>query len=186
MKRLLLAIAALIYALLCFMNIVAFGDSYKFEGKMAIEKDSNEFAIYKLRNIIDIEQLSSINFDTLEFADTPIVKIDDIITYNVHSHEVHLTDSAYKALCKLDFTSVFAVCCGKEPQYLGVVWNGLWSVSFNGIVIVKPHNYKGKTIRISLGYPSEKFFSGVDPRSKSVLINSLKQSGKLIFTDKDK
>ena len=53
-------------------------------------------------------------------------------------------------------------------------------MSFDGVTILKPISSNQNTIRIELGYPSENFFSGDDPRDDPKLIKSLEQAGKLL------
>ena len=58
----------------------------------------------------------------------------------------------------------------------------MWSsMSFDGVTIwIPPILEELHVIRLELGYPSSELYTGEDPRSNPVMIESLEQAGKLI------
>ena len=52
-------------------------------------------------------------------------------------------------------------------------------MSFDGVVICEPLVPDDNTITLQLGYPSQDFYSGEDPRSHPDILHSLEQAGKL-------
>lgn len=111
-----------------------------------------------------MEALSHVNI-----AEEPIISTEDIISYDAQSHELILTDAAYKRIVQLNVPTTgksFLVCIGKEPQYWGAFRTLLSSQSFNGVTIIQPplNTQENKVIKIGLGYPSESFHKGDDPR----------------------
>lgn len=145
-----------------------------------------EFAIY----LVDLDQGMSaqdalqVDLDELELADTPILAIDDIISYDWETHAITLTDTAYERLAQLQVPiapgAPFVVCVGREPVYRGAFWASFSSASFDGIAIVLPP-VEELPIRIQLGYPeSLGLFTGEDLRSDPRILQALAETGKLI------
>jgi hypothetical protein len=126
-----------------------------------------------------MEALSHVNL-----TDQPIISIEDVITYNAQTHEIKLTDEAFERIYQLDVSTggkSFIVCVNKAPIYWGAFWV-LWSsMSFDGVTIWMPPIFEGpNVIRLELGYPSSELYTGEDPRSNPIVIESLEQAGKLI------
>ena len=73
------------------------------------------------------------------------------------------------------------VCVDKAPIYWGAFWV-LWSsMSFDGVTIWLPPIFEElNVIRLELGYPSSALYTGEDPRSNPVVMESLEQAGRLI------
>ncbi len=134
--------------------------------------------------IEDIYPTEVEDFRCLNIADTPIIGIDDIITYNNLIHELQLTDSAYDRISQLEIPvrgKAFLVCVDRKPIYWGAFWTPISSMSFNGVTIWKPlSTQKSKIITLELGYPSAAFYNGKDPRNNSEVIKALEQADKLI------
>ncbi|MDD5039151.1 MAG: hypothetical protein PHN78_07535 [Dehalococcoidales bacterium] len=54
-------------------------------------------------------------------------------------------------------------------------------MSFDGVTIWKPlSTQEPRVVTLELGYPSQSFYKGEDPRSNAEVIKSLEQAGKLI------
>jgi len=141
-----------------------------------------EFAIYLTRDGVPVTSMPVLSH--VDIADQPVISINDIIAYHEITHELTLTAEAYERIRKLDVPvhgRSFVVCVNRGPVYWGAFWTPISSVPFNGITIVKPlrADHEGNTIKLDLGYPSPKFFEGEDLRSSSIVMQSLKQAGKL-------
>jgi hypothetical protein len=153
--------------------------------QMESVESPGEFAIY----LVDLDQGMSaqdalqVNLSELELEDTPILAIDDIISYDWETHAITLTDAAYERLAQLQVPVApgvpFVVCVGNEPIYRGAFWAIYSSASFDGIAIVLPP-VKELPIRIQLGYPeSLELFAGEDLRSDPRIFQALTEAGKL-------
>ena len=139
------------------------------------------FAIYLTKEDIPPAQMEALSH--VDIADRPIITISDIITYDAQEHELRLTASAFECISQLDVPTrgkSFIVCVDKAPIYWGAFWVPWSSQSFDGVTIMKPLSLEEPyVIRLELGYPSS-FYTGEDPRSNPVVIESLEQASKLI------
>ncbi len=153
--------------------------------QMEQAESSDEFAIY----LVDLDQGMSaqdalqVNLSELDLADTPILAIDDIISYDWETHAITLTDAAYERLAQLQVLVApgvpFVVCIDREPIYRGAFWASFSSASFDGIAIVLPPGEE-RPIRIQLGYPeSPDLFTGEDLRADPRILQALAETGKL-------
>jgi hypothetical protein len=140
------------------------------------------FAIYLTKQDIPPAQMEALSH--VDIAERPIITLSDIITYDAQEHELRLTASAFERISQLDVPTggkSFIVCVDERPIYWGAFWV-LWSsLSFDGVTIWMPLGMYGPdVIRLQLGYPSSELYTGEDPRSNPVVIESLEQAGKLI------
>ena len=153
------------------------------EGKGEGGGEVGGFAIYLTKQDIPPAQMEALSH--VDIAERPIITISDIITYDAQEHELRLTASAFERVSQLDVPTrgkSFIVCVDKAPIYWGAFWV-LWSsLSFDGVTIWKPLTLDEShdVIRLELGYPSSELYTGEDPRSNPVVIESLEQAGKLI------
>jgi len=140
------------------------------------------FAIYLTKDDIPPSQMEALSH--VELADQPVIGLDDIVSYNSTNHEITLTENGMKNITSLQVSTSsksFLVCVNKSPIYWGAFWTPISSQSFSGVTIEMPlGSQETKTITIELGYPSPSFYQDEDPRNNPVVINSLRQAGKLI------
>jgi hypothetical protein len=152
------------------------------EGEGEGEGNDEGFAIYLTERDIPPAQMEALSH--IKLADQPIISVEDVITYNAQTHEIKLTDEAFERISQLDVSTggkSFIVCVDKRPIYWGAFWV-LWSsMSFEGVTIwIPPILEESHVIRLELGYPSSEDYTGEDPRSNPVVIESLEQAGKLV------
>ncbi len=144
------------------------------------------FAIYLTKEDIPPAQMEALSH--VEIADQPIISLGDIIAYDAQTHELKLTDTAFKRISQLEVPvrgKSFLVCVDKGPVYWGAFWTPISSMSFDGVTIWKPLISKEpKVIKLELGYPSLSFYSGEDPRNNDEVVKSLEQAGKLVNKSK--
>ena len=140
------------------------------------------FAIYLTRDDIPPEKMEMLSH--VDIADQPIISLQDIITYNAQTHELKLTDTAFKRVSQLQVPTrgkSFLVCVDKNPVYWGAFWTPVSSQSFDGVTIWQPYSLsKLYIITLELGYPSSSFYGGEDPRNKPEIISAFEKAGKLI------
>ena len=148
-------------------------------------KQAGDFAIYLLDKDIPSADLFKIELQQLPLEKQPILTDADILSYNRDTHEMELTETAYRRIQQLFSTPIkvsgipFVVCVNNEPIYAGAFWTPLSSLSFDGVVIMQPFGEDDHRLRIELGYPGLDLFVGIDPRSDSRMINVLESTGKL-------
>ena len=141
------------------------------------------FAIYLTKQDIPPAQMEALSHVNL--ADQPVITSGDVITYNSQTHEIKLTDEAFERICGLEVPvqgRAFVICVDKQPIYWGAFWVPWSSQLFDGITIWKPLTLgePHDVIRLELGYPSSELYTGDDPRSNPIVMESLEQAGKLI------
>ena len=138
------------------------------------------FDIYLLAQDIPVSEMPIVSH--LDLADGPLVSLKDIVSYSRETHEIELTAQAYQGLLELEVPTngkVFVVCVDRQPVYWGAFWAVYSSMSFDGVTILTPLFPDRHTIQLELGYPSESFYSGEDPRPNPGIMRSLQQAGKL-------
>lgn len=140
------------------------------------------FAIYLTRDNIPPNRMEALSH--VEIVDHPIISTQDIITYNAQTHEIKITENAFKRIVDLEVPvegKSFLVCVDKAPIYWGAFWTPVSSMSFDGVTIWKPlGSQELKVIKLELGYPSSSYYGGEDPRRNAAVMKSLDQASKLI------
>ena len=174
-------ITPIIIGIILVLSILASGICATPEGMVTPSNDEG-FAIYLTKQDIPPAQMEDLSH--VDIAEEPIITTSDIITYDAQEHELRLTASAFERISQLDVPTggkSFIVCVDNEPIYWGAFWV-LWSsLSFDGVTIWMPLSLEEPyVIRLKLGYPSSALYTGEDPRSNPVVIESLEQAGKLI------
>jgi hypothetical protein len=145
-------------------------------------KKGEGFAIYLTRDDIPPSKMEAMSH--VELANQPIISLKDIVTYNAQTHEIKLSTDAFERICGLEVPvqgKSFMVCVDKQPIYWGAFWTPVSSLSFDGVTIWKPLGAQEiKIVTLELGYPSESFYGGEDPRNDPQILESLEQAGKLV------
>lgn len=144
----------------------------------------SSFGLYLLAKDIPTNQIASVDLNTLELQDEPLISIDDIITYSQDTHEIQLTAEMMDRIASLrppTSGTPFVVCAGGERIYWGAFWPGYSSQSFDGIVIDPIFASYKHSVQIQLGYPATGFYDGEDPRSDPRILDSLQKAKKLKF-----
>lgn len=119
-----------------------------------------------------------------DLMDDPIIAISDIISYDAQTHEMELSDLAYERISKLELPmsgKTFLVYVDNIPIYWGAFMTPISSYYYEGVTIMFPlGSLDPNKIKISLGYPSQSSFLGIDPRNRPEIMASLKKSGILV------
>ncbi len=121
------------------------------------------FAIYLLAR--EVPPLATPVLSHLELAETPLVSLKDIISYEKATHRIRLSKEASQRVQDISVPMrgrVFVVCVDRQPVYWGAFWTPLSSQSFDGVTIIKPLGAQD-IIQIGLGYPGPDFFREKDP-----------------------
>jgi hypothetical protein len=174
-------ITAIIIGIVLVLGILVSSICITSEDEGKGEGNDEGFAIYLTKQDIPPAQMEALSH--VKLADQPIISVEDVITYNAQTHEIKLTDEAFERISQLDVSTrgkSFIVCVDKKSIYWGAFWVIWSSMSFDGVTIwLPPILEEPYVIRLELGYPSS-FYTGEDPRSNPVVIESLEQAGKLI------
>ena len=130
-------------------------------------------------------ELTKVDINQLDIEARPIISSADIISYDETNHTIELTQEAFTRVQQIFPMPVkvdgipFVVCVGEERIYTGAFWTPLSSLSYDGVVIMQPFGTTGTVIQISLGYPSQDFFTGKDPRTDPRIMKTFGQEKKL-------
>lgn len=132
--------------------------------------------------------LKNFELSELPLAEEPIISTDDIDNYLWDVHAINLMPEAYKRI-QVSFAGgmpmsgvPFVILSRGERLYAGAFWTPASSLSFDGVIIMQPFDPSGQPLLISLGYPTEEFFTGEDPRDDPRLFQALEQEG-LLFEE---
>jgi hypothetical protein len=139
-------------------------------------------AVFLTQGDVPPAQLKTLN--QVEIAEQPLIGMNDIIYYNIQTHELKLTAGAFAQVSHLNVPvrgRSFIVCVDKKPIYPGAFWTPISSLSFDGVTIWKPlDSLTPEVITFELGYPSASFYGGEDPRNSPEILKALEKGGKLI------
>jgi hypothetical protein len=125
------------------------------------------------------------NIENTPIVESPIISYNDIISYDTTSHILKLIYSRDSLKSKIGRIGVygksFIVTLDSVKIYGGWFWTPISSIPCHWVVIEPDclfDSLKTNEIRIKLGYPTENYFKGVDPRNNRKIINRLIGDGK--------
>ena len=132
---------------------------------------------------------SPFEFDIRSVDGTIIVAASEIMDYGWTTHTMRwspgVKERVFKArMSELIGGSPFAVCVGGKPVYSGEFTSCFSSSSLNAIIILDHWRDRGQIssdelVRIDIGYPNEKYFTGTDKRGDPTIRKALEETGKL-------
>ena len=107
----------------------------------AAKSNTEGFAIYLTKDNIPSGSMPALN--QTQIADTPLVALSDIVTYNSLTHIFTLTDSAANRISNLPAPLIgtsFVVCVNRQPVYWGAFWSPVSSAfaPASGITVYYP------------------------------------------------
>lgn len=145
------------------------------------QANPKRFSIYLLSPKIKSNQLASLDLKTVKPYGEPLVEIGDISSYLKDTHEIRFDWSGADRLKrKKDLLKgkSFAVFVNDEAIYTGAFWTKIYSQSFDGVYIdLDEIEGEFPKVKLNLGYPTEKFFTGNDPRSDERIFTELAKGG---------
>lgn len=172
MKRLSNLVAAGLVLIALGIPLISGGCSTKDEG----------FAIYLTTGDIPPSKMEALSH--VDIADKPVIASSDIISYKSSAHVIELTTDAFDRIASLKIPlsgKSFVVCVDKKPIYWGAFWTIMSSMSFGGVTVMQPlPTQEAKTITLELGYPTQSFYNGTDPRGNAEIIQAMEKAGKLV------
>jgi hypothetical protein len=121
----------------------------------------------------------------LPLAEEPIITTEDIDNYLWDIHAINLNEEAYKKIFAIFSQGMpmsgvpFVILAKGERIYAGAFWSMASSLPFDGVTILQPFDPAGSPLIISLGYPTQEFYTGQDPRSDERLRSALEEAGLL-------
>lgn len=143
----------------------------------------NGFEIYlteKLYTCNSEMDYSSIDFDTISLSKEPILRYDDLISYDSATHKLTLgvSHDSLKIGDTGVYGSMFVVTIDKKPVYCGFKWSVISSIPCNWIFIQEPYEEldKLKDNELILSYSHQ---NPKDPRLDSRILDRLIKDGKI-------
>jgi hypothetical protein len=157
--------------------------------------------------VVVIALLASLLFTVSQAAEPPaeldirdpvgnvIIAADQIQFYDGASHTLNLVPAARAKLAtsllegkRLVSGVPFSMCVGGKPIYDGMFTTSVSSKSQSAPTIVMAGGIAagGNQLHIQLGYPTDKFFKGQDPRADKRIEQALRAAGKLADTREDR
>jgi len=142
------------------------------------------FGIFPILTEMMAEDVLAVSMDNLTLDDTPLLTMEDVVSYQPGNHELTLTDDAVSRLgwrnIPLDGLPFVLVAQG-ERVYTGAFWTPISSLSYSGTVGMLSLEEDAVTLRFDLGYPaSPELFEGVDLRNDARILEAFSEAGKLI------
>jgi hypothetical protein len=157
------------------------------EPTQAPAQNGEAFELYLVADVqIAGPDLKNYELAELPLAEDPILTTDDIDNYIWNVHAINLTQDAYKKILTVFSGGIpmsglpFVILANGERIYAGAFWSHASSLSFDGVVIMQPFDPSGQPLLISLGYPTDEFFTGEDPRDDPRLRQALEGADLLL------
>jgi hypothetical protein len=146
------------------------------------------FAIYLTQDNISVDKMPALNL--IKIANTPLIELSDIVSYNSSTYQLTLTADASNRISNLVVTTSglpFVVCVDRKPVYWGDFWSEPSSafVPTSCVIVSYPLSHSVQTNPASAPqidpHILELDYNGNnDPRNNPEILQSLEQAGKLI------
>lgn len=130
-------------------------------------------------------RLARPSFRLVSPADKVIISEADLQQYQWATHTMVLKEGTVKRLCsELPTTAPFLVQANGATCYEGQFVSRIISAGFSCPVIQMPGLWRERdrlpdTLSITLGYPTQEWFRGIDPRGDPRILEALEALGKL-------
>ena len=131
----------------------------------------DSFALYLVPGVDDPRAIDPLRLDELVLSDEPVFSEPDILSYDLSTHTIELTDAGYTAVADLftlpiDVNGIpFVVVLSGERLYHGAFYSPASSLSYEGVVIGQPFGDPPNTVVIGLSYPGPGDSPVYDPRN---------------------
>jgi len=137
------------------------------EARKRDAKSKDKVEVYLAKGEKDAHSSTNVPLSQIELEDVPLFTSDDVLHYDIDSDRFILNDTAYEAIQRVKlsvFGRSFVLMVGKRRVYKGALWDGWSSVTFDGVLIVRPMDKANTELQLELGYPNKEQFTGQDPR----------------------
>lgn len=118
-------------------------------------------------------------YSELDFLLPPIVNSKDLLSYNCIDHSITVSKEAASRMREQPIGAKFAVMINGYIVYTGTFWSTIYSTSKDDLIICINTPASINKFKIMNGYPSSKFFTGVDQRSQWCIFDYLIRENKL-------
>ncbi len=145
------------------------------------------FAIYLTKDNIPADKMPALN--QIKIADTPLITLSDIVTYDDLTYRLTLTDDASQRISNLAVPMSglsFVVCVNRKPIYWGIFWSEASSAftPSSCVIVSYPliptyHIGNADTVQPGPDILELKYSGNNDPRNNPAIIAALQQAGKL-------
>jgi hypothetical protein len=136
------------------------------------------FAIYLTQDNISVDKMPALN--QIKIADTPLITLSDIVSYNFSTYQLTLTAEASNLISNLVVPTSglsFVVCINRKPVYWGVFWSQASSAFAPTSCVIVSYPEIGQMDEHTLELD---YYGDNDPRNNPEILKSLEQDGKLI------
>lgn len=139
---------------------------------------SDDFSIYLAYPSYTVQQMAAgeLDLDGIAIDASPILTLDDIISYTWSVHELEVTEAARDRLLSVDLGRIFVVTALDDRMYMGAFWEPTSSVAPVDICISKWHLETQETPFPLFGLVEE---GAEDLRADSKIRRVLEAAGKL-------
>ena len=155
--------------------------------KIDAKSNTEGFAIYLTKDNIPADKMPALN--QIQIADTPLIAMSDIISYDDLTHQLTLTaDISLGITTSYVPTSglAFAACVNRQPIYWGVIWPGYSSAIAPSSCVIANYPLL-QTFHMGAGQNSQQgpdilelaYAGNNDLRDDPAIIASLQQAGKI-------
>lgn len=140
------------------------------------------FAIYLTAGDIPVTQMEALSH--VELKDEPLISAVDIASYDWIKHEIWLSETGKEKLADFQVPisgKSFMICVDKAPLYWGAFYNSLSSYYPFGTPVINIYPWNGNSLVIEWSLVSGDVEAPSDPRSESMIFESLHKWGKLTW-----
>jgi hypothetical protein len=139
---------------------------------------SEDFSIYLADPSYTVQQMvaGELDLDELTIDPSPILSLDDIISYTWAVHELEITSAARARMAAVDLGRIFVVTALDDRMYMGAFWEPTSSVAPVDISISKWHLETDDMPVIIWSFVEE---GAEDMRADSKIRRVLEAAGKL-------
>ena len=155
--------------------------------KIDAKSNTEGFAIYLTKDNIPADKMPALN--QIQISDTPLVALNDIISYDDLTYRLTITANISLSITDLGVPMIgrsFVACVNRQPVYWGVFWSTVSSAFAPSSCVIANYPLRqtfhmGDARTVQQGPDIlELWYSGnSDPRNNPAIITSLQQAGKL-------
>jgi hypothetical protein len=145
------------------------------------------FAIYLTKDNIPADQMPALA--QIQIADTPLIAMSDIISYDDLTCRLTLNGDASRRITDYGVPTIglsFAACVNRQPVYWGVFWSAASSAIAPSSCVIANYPLQ-QTFHMGTGQNSQQgpdilelaYAGNNDPRNSPAIIAALQQAGKI-------
>ncbi len=143
-----------------------------------------DFAVFLVLTESTAEDLLAVPLKDLPLDDTPLLRMEDVVSYHPETYTLTLTEEAVSRISRRNVPVgglPFVLVAQGERIYTGAFWTPISSLSYSGTAGMLSLDEDVTVLRFDLGYPaSPELFKGVDLRNDARILEAFSEAEKLI------